>query len=272
MPEISIITPIGLATPDHYLEELFDSLLIQDVDWEWLPQWDGPPGRLPDKAQGDPRVKEGANGRRLYAAMSRNRALSRAQSDLVRNLDADDLLPPEALAVQIAILNRQREAAFVCGSEQAYGAPDQVQTPRVPEGRIEVNQLETYWRENESIAISHSTSLWRKNEIWRQGGWPAQSGMDDVGLTLLSNIDSPAWAIYRTVLIRRAHSGQITIDPNYIQDRAANKELIHARLVGKRLALRQEIPEAWRIRPRDINKKLAIEKGRRYGHQYPDDI
>jgi hypothetical protein len=272
VPVVSIITPIGPNIPAHYLEELFASLLIQEVDWEWLPQWDGLPGQLPEGAQKDPRVREGANGRQLYAAMSRNRALARAEGDLVRNLDADDLLSSGALASQIEILEQQTEAAFVCGAEQAYGQPDGIQTPRVPEGRIEINQLETYWRENESIAISHSTSMWRKQEIWRQGGWPAQSGMDDVGLTLMANIDSPGWASYQTVLIRRAHPGQITIDPSYIRDRATNKALIHAKLIGKRQALGLSIPSSWRNPPRDKNKQLAIAKGRQMGHQYPADI
>src|SRR5882757_594143 len=101
---ISVITPVFEVGHLH-LAEAYESLLTQEMPegwaWEWCVQEDGNsgvPGKcLPTDA---PRVSY-ATGLAGRAGVARTMALHRAKGQVVRNLDADDLLLPGALARDI---------------------------------------------------------------------------------------------------------------------------------------------------------------------------
>lgn len=269
MAKISIITAIHPDTPTEFLVDLYHSLLKQDVDFEWLPQWDGQKGELPKEAQNDPRVFEDFNRDRLYISITRNRALLRAAGEYVRVVDSDDVLPANALKKQLEVIEKEA-VGFVFGSEASLDSPNQPQPPKVPLGLVGPVQLEDYWRKNKTIALSHSTIFWKKDLIWENGAWPAQTGMEDVSLVLLANMTNPGFAIEDTVLYRRAHALQATIQPNFVADRTLNKEFTHHLLNNKRLRLGLDVPSDYQNPPEDINKHLAIKKGESFGYKYDD--
>jgi glycosyltransferase involved in cell wall biosynthesis len=266
---ISVITAIHPETPSQYLDDLYQSLLKQDIDFEWLPQWDGLKGKLPKEAQSDPRVLEGCNRDRLYISITRNRALLRSTGEYLRVVDADDVLPINALGKQLEVIEKEA-VGFVFGSEAPLDKPNKPQLPRVPLGLVKPVQLEDYWRKHQTIALSHSTILWRKDLIWENGAWPAQTGMEDVSLVLLANMTNPGFAMKDTALYRRAHALQATIQPNFVYDRSLNKAFTHSLLINKRLRLGLDIPIDYQNPPKDINKQLAIKKGESFGHRYSD--
>ncbi|MET7702976.1 glycosyltransferase [Streptomyces sp. NPDC005485] len=114
MPLISIVTPVQNEGQD-YLLEAYESLHSQAMpsgwDGEWIVQEDGRTGFLASVLPADDQISTGT-GRNGGAAMTRSMAMARVRGELVRALDADDLLPPGALASAINTLTQNRDAAW----------------------------------------------------------------------------------------------------------------------------------------------------------------
>ncbi|QIS09376.1 glycosyltransferase [Nocardia arthritidis] len=94
---ISIITPVYNPDPDH-LKQACESVLSQELPrgWslEWVIQEDGDSGVARDILCGiDDRIFF-HTGRRGGVALTRNLALANSRGELVKNLDADDILMP----------------------------------------------------------------------------------------------------------------------------------------------------------------------------------
>ena len=120
MPRVSAI--IIVLNGEGFLGEAIDSVIAQNFDdWELLVVDDGSSdGTRPlveRYATADPRIRllrhpdHGTHG----MSASRNRGLADARGEFVAFLDADDLWLPDKLAEQVAILDRQPEAAMVYG-------------------------------------------------------------------------------------------------------------------------------------------------------------
>ena len=111
--------------------------------WQWVVQVDGhtprgAPVGMPGQVAGDARVSLAA-GRAGRAAMARTTALARVRGQLLRMLDADDLLTPGALARDINILAARPDIGVdrVRRSGPAPGwNPDQT-VPRSAPGRCD---------------------------------------------------------------------------------------------------------------------------------------
>ncbi|MEV6421648.1 glycosyltransferase family A protein [Streptomyces sp. NPDC051662] len=102
-PQTAVITPTGLHPKRRrYLTDLYESLLTQDVAWEWII---APNGRqadlrtIPPAIAADPRVKICARPD-PGAAPARNTALNYVSAPYLCYADDDDILPPHSLAVR----------------------------------------------------------------------------------------------------------------------------------------------------------------------------
>ncbi|MFE2639472.1 glycosyltransferase family 2 protein [Streptomyces scopuliridis] len=102
-PQIAVITPTGLRPKRRrYLTDLYESLLAQDVAWEWII---APNGRqadlrtIPPAIAADPRVKICARPD-PGAAPARNTALNYVSAPYLCYADDDDILPAHSLAVR----------------------------------------------------------------------------------------------------------------------------------------------------------------------------
>src|SRR2546421_684431 len=106
---ISVITAAHvLSVP--YLLDAYESLIAQDLpagwSWEWLLQEDGQTGAVAAAIPHDPRISVGS-ARPGGPGVTRTMAMARAQGELVRNLDADDMLLPGAIARDITVLTER---------------------------------------------------------------------------------------------------------------------------------------------------------------------
>src|SRR4051794_14702548 len=119
---ISVITSV-LGTKADYIKDAYASLAAQQLAvgwrWEWLVQQDGPEGIVPLSSD-DPRISFRVSNRWGRQAMARNLALSRACGDLIKVLDADDMLTPGALARDIEVLTSRPEITWTLARSLNY--------------------------------------------------------------------------------------------------------------------------------------------------------
>ena len=135
---VSVVVPCYRQA--HYLPECVASLQAQShTDWEAIIVNDGSPDNTSAIAAGlaaaDKRVRyvEQPNGG-LSAA--RNAGMAVARGDAFQFLDADDLLQPEKLRHQIAVLNTKPEVGVVYGGGRYFldGVPDRLSFNLAPGG------------------------------------------------------------------------------------------------------------------------------------------
>ena len=102
---VSVVTAVH-APSVGYLPAAYESLADQVMPagwaWEWLVQEDGTTGSARAALPDDDRISVGT-GRPLGPGVARTYALGRSNGELVKVLDADDLLTPGALAREIAV-------------------------------------------------------------------------------------------------------------------------------------------------------------------------
>ena len=118
-PRVSVVMPVYNAAA--FLSDALDSVRAQTfADWELILVDDGSmDGSLelqlraaeaqPDRV----RLIRHPDGRNRGSSASRNRGLQEARASLVSFLDADDVWQPDALAVQLAMLEAYPDAAMV---------------------------------------------------------------------------------------------------------------------------------------------------------------
>lgn len=251
---ISVITPVHNGRLD-YLTEAYQSLTAQVLpagwNWEWLVQHDDPePLQLPATAAADPRVRPGS-GRHGGPGVARTIALQRAQGIYVRNLDADDVLPPTALAHAINVLAQHPDIGWTtCRALDLLPDGSLVGFPGDPdEGPIPVGAVARYWREHDWRLHVHPTTITiRKELLLALGGWMALPISEDTGMMLAANVFSPGWFLSEVGLYYRQHPEQITkADPD-LDDRALRMKMLDDRLQALETLLRAATDDANSIR------------------------
>jgi hypothetical protein len=126
-PLVSIIIPCyGQA---RYLPDALNSVLAQtSADWECIVVDDGSPDHTQDVAakycRRDPRIRLVTQSNRGLAG-ARNRGISEARGHYIQFMDADDLISPEKLALQVAALS-QSQRPSVSYTDYRYCPEDDV--------------------------------------------------------------------------------------------------------------------------------------------------
>lgn len=233
---ISVITPVHNGRLD-YLTEAYESLRSQVLptgwDWEWLVQHDDPtPLELPDTAADDPRVRPGS-GRHGGPGVARTIALQRARGRYVRNLDADDILPPTALAQAIDVLEHHPDIGWTtCRAVDLLPNGSTVSFSGDPDaGPLPTGCVARYWREHGWRLHVHPTTITiRKELLLALGGWMALPISEDTGMLLTANVFSPGWFLSEVGLYYRQHPGQITKAAPDLDDRTLRMEMLDERL------------------------------------------
>lgn len=115
MTKISIITPVFNGA--QFIMEAAGSVQAQSCpDWEWIIINDGSTDATAAVLErlDDPRIQiiQQANA---GASAARNAGLDRARGTYITFLDADDLLPPEALELRAVYLDARPDVAIVNG-------------------------------------------------------------------------------------------------------------------------------------------------------------
>jgi glycosyltransferase involved in cell wall biosynthesis len=213
MPLISIVTPVQSGGQDNLLAA-YESLCSQSMpsgwDWEWIVQEDGLTGNPASILPLDDRISTGM-GSQGGAAMARTQALSRVNGDLVRALDADDLLPPGALERAITTLTRHPDVAW-CVSACLDLMPDGRLRPSPhdpPAGPLAADVMIAGYKAGR-FPVAGTTLTVYTALVHAMGGWPAVPTSDDVVLLVLCEAVSQGWMIEEPGAIYRKRSKQQT--------------------------------------------------------------
>ncbi|WP_433341221.1 glycosyltransferase family 2 protein [Streptomyces sp. CA-253872] len=217
---ISVITAVH-APGAHHLPDAYKSLLAQELptgwDWQWVVQEDGQTDEVAPYVPDEDRVSFG-QGRAGRAAMARMLGLARARGEVVKVLDADDQLPPGALARDIAALEGRPDIGWVTsrvldllpdGSTAGFeGDP--------PVGKLARGSVLDYWRTHDFRASVHPATLAvRRDLLLAVGGWMALPASEDTGLLLALSAVSAGWFNAETGLLYRKWPGQVTSDATH---------------------------------------------------------
>ncbi|MFF8911559.1 glycosyltransferase family 2 protein [Streptomyces olivaceoviridis] len=239
MPLISIITPVHRGG-ETYLTEAYNSLRDQTLpagwEWEWVVQEDGQTGLLGSVLPHDDRISVGS-GRKGGPAMARSMAMARVRGDLVRALDADDLLPPGALERAITTLTHHTDIAW-CVSACLDLLPDGTLRPGPhdpPAGRL-ADDVMLAGYQAQRFPVVGTTMTAYTDLVQALGGWPAVPASEDVALLLLCEAVSQGWMIDEPGAIYRKHPAQSTAQPAHWDpvERAALDDVLLPRLEGLR--------------------------------------
>ncbi|UKD50846.1 glycosyltransferase family 2 protein (plasmid) [Amycolatopsis sp. FU40] len=247
MPVISIVTAV-VAGKERYIRQTYDSLADQKMpdgwSWQWLVQEDGltglPAAELPDD---DPRISTGM-GRQGRAAMARTVAMERATGDLIRALDADDLLPPWALAQDIRNLVDHPDHAWTV-SPALDLLPDNSYAPGPydpPPGTLPPGFLAD-GEENDHLQVVGTTCCTYTALAHALGGWQAMPGGEDVAFMLSCEAVGRGWMAAEPGLYYRKWPGSTTGDLTFA---GAEEALIWRRLMLQRARALAATGWTWR--------------------------
>ncbi len=211
---VTVITAVhGPSAP--FLADAYKSLLEQALPegwaWQWVIQEDGETDDVAPHVPADSRVSFG-QGRHGRAGVARTLALSRAEGEFVKVLDADDMLTPGTLARDLAALQH----AGVCWTTSRVLdlLPDGSmvgfdQDP--PEGPIERGAVLDHWSTHNFRAQVHPATLFvRRDVLLALGGWMALPASEDTGLLMALDAVSRGWFTAETGLLYRKWPGQST--------------------------------------------------------------
>ncbi len=120
-PLVSAVMPVYNA--EEFLAEALESVFAQDYEpIEVIVVNDGSQDRSGEIAQSFPGVRyfEQEN---QGASMARNHAIAHAEGEFVAFVDADDVLPPRKLSLQVGYLQEHPEIACALGRQHWLQAP-----------------------------------------------------------------------------------------------------------------------------------------------------
>ncbi|WP_371791261.1 glycosyltransferase family 2 protein [Streptomyces sp. NBC_01471] len=212
---IIIVTAVH-APSAPFLAEAYTSLCAQELpggwDWHWVIQEDGMSSDVAPQVPADERVTF-RQGRAGGPGVARTMALAHADGAYVKVLDADDQLPPGALARDLAALEENPDIGWATsraldllpdGSTVGFeGDP--------ANGPIERGAVLAHWKANSYRAQVHPATLFvRRDLLLALGGWMALPASEDTGLLLAMNAVSRGWFSSEVGLRYRKWPGQAT--------------------------------------------------------------
>jgi glycosyltransferase involved in cell wall biosynthesis len=222
MPTISIITPIYDPQP-HHLREAYESLCAQVLpagwSWEWMAQEDGDSRIAEELLPADHRINFGT-GRNNGVAITRNLALARAQGDLVKNLDQDDILTPGVLARDIDTLTQHEHVQWTTSR-----VLDLLPTGELigfdndpPHGELAPGTVLEHWQTHGYRLPVHPTTICIRRELAvLLGGWMAVPGSDDTGLLVTASALHTGYFNSTVGLHYRKWPGQVSAQASHTE-------------------------------------------------------
>ncbi|MGW4437956.1 glycosyltransferase [Streptomyces sp. NPDC004596] len=218
---ISVVTPV-YDGGDEYLCEAYESLRDErdrlPNGWavQWLVQEDGTTGRPLNTLPSQSWISPG-QGSKGGAGATRTMALSRATGELVRTLDADDVIAPGGLARDIAAMEEHPEMGW-CVSAGLDLLPDgsKVAGPYdPPEGPLAYETLLRAFDEDRfPVMGQHLTA--RTSLLLAVGAWPTLPAWETVAVVLLCAAVSDGWMIETPGGHYRKHPAQTTAQAGYV--------------------------------------------------------
>ncbi len=247
---VEVITAVH-AGYARFLPEAWASLQAQSHDdWGWLIQIDGLDGPVLDVlsqcgATDDSRVRVASNGTAEGPATTRNVALGRASAPLIQNLDADDQLEADGLALLVEALRRHPSAGYAVGHARdlmSTGALREHPLP-VEAGILPRGCLLAAWVTEPGrcrVPVHPAATMWHRTLLSTLGGWPALHRMDDTALLMSASALCDGVLVDAPTLRYRRHPGQRSAKASKFRGGG-----VQVALVRERAALLSAIT-AWR--------------------------
>lgn len=204
---LNVITAVKADKADHLLE-LYESLARQVLppgwDWCWVLQEDGETGEPFAMVPADRRISAGMapwGG----PARARTVALCRAGGELVRAVDADDVLPPGALRRDIEVLTAHREIGWCVSPAVDLLEDGSMRSgPRDPEAGLLSPGILVEGERLGLMPVLGCTMCAHTDLVRLLGGWPALCpGGEDVGLLLAAEAVAPGWMLAEPGILYR---------------------------------------------------------------------
>jgi len=212
---VSVVTAVH-APSVGYLPAAYESLVGQVMPtgwvWEWLVQEDGTTGSARAALPDDDRISAGT-GRPLGPGVARTYALGRSNGELVKVLDADDLLTPGALAREIAVFAAHADVGWTtCRALDLLPDGTTVEHPNTLfQQRSERGRTFTHWlHHGHRLPVHPATLCIRRPLLLSLGGWMALPAGEDTGLLLAADAVAPGYHIDELGLYYRKWPGQAT--------------------------------------------------------------
>ncbi|MFE2374712.1 glycosyltransferase family 2 protein [Streptomyces sp. NPDC059398] len=212
---IIIVTAVH-APAAPFLPDAYQSLRAQELpegwEWHWVIQEDGVGPDVGPYVPDDERVTF-RQGRAGGPGVARTMALAHAEGEYVKVLDADDQLPPGALARDLAALEEHPDIGWAT-SRVLDLLPDGTtvgfEGDPAP-GPVERGAVLAYWKANDYRAQVHPATLFvRRDLLLALGCWMALPASEDTGLLLAMNAVSRGWFSSDVGLWYRKWPGQAT--------------------------------------------------------------
>ena len=240
MPTVSIITAAYAPSSDFIADTIAGVAAQQLPDgWEleWIVQEDGAEPVLAERFKEAPNVRYAANKRQLGVAQTRNLALERASGSLIRVLDSDDVLLPDAISSLIPY--------FADTSiHWAVGQADDLMTdgqrvswePLIPIGKVRAGAVNDYALQNQGNWPIHCAGLiLRADTVRAFGGWAGTPNDEDVVMfaalaELCDGYNEPSvsW-------LYRQHPGQVTRTDSWREQSAVGRHIALQRVAAIRV-------------------------------------
>jgi glycosyltransferase involved in cell wall biosynthesis len=229
-PEVSVITAVKEINPE-YLIDAYESLNEQQVSWEWLLQADGTEVDIPPNIIRDRRVILQINNETYGAGITRNLALSRSNAPIIQNLDADDYLFPNALDVMYEQI-RTNSYAFVFGKDVSLDLDGNTYdyAGGLSPGVILPGIIYKRWQEIHMTPVHPAGIMWRKDILFKYGGWHGLSSGEDTAVMLAASVKHPVYFLDEKTLVYRLHDKQLTSHESYKDTKEANWAFIEQRI------------------------------------------
>jgi glycosyltransferase involved in cell wall biosynthesis len=216
---VDVVTAVHAAYAG-YLPAAWDSLDRQrHSHWTWRVQVDGPPGDVLDAlracgAAADGRVRIAAHNTQEGPAVARNIALGSCTAPLVQNLDADDELEPDALAILSDALAAHPTAGYAVGHARDLHADGTLHTLplAVPAGPLARGALAVAWastgRDRNLPPVHPAGVMWRRTLLLAVGGWAALRGVEDTATLIAGSALATGILLDVPTLRYRRHDAQ----------------------------------------------------------------
>lgn len=156
-------------------------------------------------------------GFRAGAGGARSLGLAHCSANWVTVLDADDLLPNEALRAQLRALQDHPGALWCVGAGETLSGSGKLRFwPHVLPVAVPPGLIAAITRDTGAMPTIPIAGIWHTDTVRRIGAWPALPRDEDTSLKLAITSIDPGVAVPQSVYVyRRDQPGQATASPEF---------------------------------------------------------
>lgn len=210
IPRVTVLLPVLNAAP--FLQRTLDSILDQRFrDFELLAIDDGSTdGSIAIlKSCRDPRLRTVEHGRNQGLIATLNEGIEAARGTYIARMDADDLMHPDRLALQVEYLDAHRDVAVLATCVELINADGEV-TGQWDVDRSAMDEHDIWAMLPRTNCIAHPSVMMRRSALGDLRYSPDQKGAEDWDLWLRMRSRGLLIAKLPQALLQyRVHAGSI---------------------------------------------------------------